>query len=356
MDAFGILLNYLDISKFLVILIIMFMVAVIRAISYVNLSFFFGIIVLKSKKNTGKPSQYISIDVKEDNHNTKQKKRRKSKIQIQGFYQNEILESQKTFCLGEKTKNVEHLNQILNNCKNNSIEKKDEISIMFVESLSSLNSWGNNEVENEIFKEVHWILEKNESQNNAESLVYQYIYPPMKSYPNYEKVNIYPEDGEKKEEELLSAYKLGICRIFKEDESHLKSNIVKEVNGNLFKIYSEGDPNLIKEKCRKETIPGNFSETLQKYKEKGYNIIGLAGKKMKMNYLQSQRIDRSICESNMIFLGFAIYKVIIEDYKSSYSWCLIIILDKKIIIIKCNIINFFTINEVNKKTFNKYFL
>ena len=319
MDVFGILLNNLDISKFLVILIIMFMVVVISAISYINLSFFFGIIILKSKKNSNTPSQYISIDVKEDNHNTKQKKKRKTKIQIQGFYQNEILESQKAFCLGEETKNVEHLNQILNSRKNNSIKKKDEISIMFVESLSSLNSWENNEVENEIFKEVNWILEKNESQNNAESIVYQYVHPPMKSYPNYEKVIIYPEDGEEKEEELLSAYKLGICRIFKEDESHLKSNIVKEVNGNLFKIYSEGDPNLIREKCRKETIPENFCETLQKYKEKGYNIIGLAGKKMKMNYLQSQRIDRSICESNMIFLGLAIYKVIIEDYKSSYS-------------------------------------
>ena len=203
MDAFGILLNYLETSKFLVILIIMFMVVVISAISYINLSFFFGIIILKSKKNSNTPSQYISIDVKEDNHNTKQKKKKKSKIQIQGFYQNEILESQKTFCLGEKTKNVEHLNQILNNCKSNSIKKKDEISIMFVESLSSLNSWENNEVENEIFKEVNWILEKNESQNNAESIVYQYVHPPMKSYPNYEKVVIYPEDGEEKEEELL---------------------------------------------------------------------------------------------------------------------------------------------------------
>ena len=192
---------------------------------------------------------------------------------------------------------------------------------MFVESLSSLNSWKNNEIENEIFKEVNWNLEKGQNENKEESLVYQYIFPQVKSSSQKSKLlNI--EQGNKedeKEEELLSKYKLGICRIFEENENNLKTNIVKEVNGTLYKIYSEGNPNLIKEKCRKETIPGNFNQILEKYKEKGYNVIGLAGKKMKMNYIQSQRIDRTKCECNMIFLGFAIWGVDYDGYKSAYS-------------------------------------
>ena len=317
MDAYEMLLNYLDLSKFLVILIIMLIVALISIISYLNLSFITRVCALKSKIISSTSSQCISLKVKENNQNSKQKMETKAKIQIQGFHQNEILESQKIFCLGKKTENVDHLTQKLNNYKNNVRGKKDEISIMFVESLSSLNSWKNNEAESEIFKRLHWNLEKNDGENDAESLVYQYVYPSLKSFHNSEKLKIYPEDME--EEELLSAYKLGICRIFEEDESHLKSNIVKEVSGNLFKIYSKGDPNIIKGKCRKETIPDNFCEILHKYEEKGFKIIGLAGKKIKMNYLQSQRINRSTCESNMIFLGFAIYKVIYEDYKSSYS-------------------------------------
>ena len=190
---------------------------------------------------------------------------------------------------------------------------------MFIESLSSLNSWKNNEVEEVIFKEVNWNLEKHEEENEDESLVYQYIFPQAGFSQFSTNSNNGPEDGEEKEEKLLSTYKLGICRTFEENENNLKSNIVKEVHGSLFKIYSEGNPELIKNKCKKETIPGNFNEILGKYKEKGFEVIGLAGKKMKMNYIQSQKIERSKCESNMIFLGFAIYKINYEGYKSSYS-------------------------------------
>ena len=91
-----------------------------------------------------------------------------------------------------------------------------------------------------------------------------------------------------------------------------------------------------------------------KYKERGYNVIGLAGKKMKMNYIQSQRIDRSKCECNMIFLGFAIYKVDYNGYKSAYSWCLII-LEKNLKNKNINIINKFIVNAFYKKTsINKF--
>ena len=86
-----------------------------------------------------------------------------------------------------------------------------------------------------------------------------------------------------------------------------------------------------------------------KYKEKGYYIIGLAGKKMKMNYIQSQRINRSKCECNMIFLGFAIYKVDCDENKSVYSWCLIL-LEKNLYSKNINIINKYIINNVYKKT------
>ena len=89
----------------------------------------------------------------------------------------------------------------------------------------------------------------------------------------------------------------------------IKFRINKEVNGNIFKIYSEGNTNLIKEKCKIETIPENYNEIYEKYKEKGYEIIGLSGKKLKMSYLQSQKIERTKCESNMIFLGLIIYRI-----------------------------------------------
>ena len=317
MDVFEMILEF---PIFLAIFIIMFIALIIIIVLYSYDSFISEEILLKSNKITSSPSSDVSIKVKDDNPKINQKKENKA-VKIKGFHQNEIIEDKKKFNLGAKIQNVEHLSQKLTNSKNNIIEKKEELSIMFVESLSSLNSWKNNEIENEIFKEVNWNLEKSQNENKEESLVYQYIFPKVKSSSQKSKLlNI--EQGNKedeKEEELLSKYKLGICRIFEENENNLKTNIVKEVNGNLYKIYSEGNPNLIKEKCRKETIPGNFNEILGKYKEKGYNVIGLAGKKMKMNYIQSQRIDRTKCECNMIFLGFAIWGVNYDGYKSAYS-------------------------------------
>lgn len=317
MDVFEMLQEF---SVYLVIFIILLMISIMIIALYIYDSFISQEILLKSSKITSSPSVDISIKIKDNKQNRNQKKENKS-IKIKGFHQNEIIEEQKKFNLSEKIKNVDHLSQKLAISKNNIIEKKEELSIMFVESLSSLNSWENNEIENEIFKKVNWNLEKTENQNKEESLVYQYIFPPLKSSSQQSKIlNIEQDDKEdKKEEELFSKYKLGICRTFEENENSLKTNIVKEANGNLYKIYSEGNPDLIKEKCRKDTIPGNFNEILGKYKEKGYNVIGLSGKKMKMNYIQSQRIDRSKCECNMIFLGFAIYKIDYDGYKSAYS-------------------------------------
>ena len=197
-------------------------------------------------------------------------------------------------------------------------DKNDELSIMFIESLSSLNSWKNNEVENKLFKETNWNIESRESNDEEETLVFQYVYPDLKQkesssfyLPNLSSSqasvnsNSETEDGEEeKEKEILSQYKLGICRTFDYcDDIKIKSNIVKEVNGNLYKIYSEGDP----------------YEMIEQYKNEGYTIIGISGKKMKMNYLQSQKIQRIKCESNMIFLGFVIYKVNYDGYKSAYS-------------------------------------
>ena len=317
MDVFEILIEF---PIFLAIFIIMLMVLIISIALYSYDSFISEELLLKSSKITSSPSPDISIKVRDNKQNTNDKKEKKT-IKIKGFHQNEIIEAQKKFNLGEKMQNVEDLSQKLVNSKNNIIEKKEELSIMFVESLSSLNSWKNNEIENEIFKEVNWNLEQSQNGNKEESLVYQYIFPTIKPSSQQNKsLNINQGKNEdEKEEDLFSKYKLGICRTFDENENNLKTNIVKEINGNLYKIYSEGNPDLIKEKCRKETIPGNFNEILGKYKEKGYNVIGLAGKKMKMNYIQSQRIDRTKCECNMIFLGFAVYKVDCIGYKSAYS-------------------------------------
>jgi len=326
MTQIEILLNYLDISKFLVMIVAILLISV-------------AFLLLTDLSNDSKVNKEIVSKVENTKDNRASHNLNKSKldinIEIKGFQQNKIKVNEKKFVLSEEVETIENLSQKLVINQSSFTDKNDELSIMFIESLSSLNSWKNNEVENKLFKETNWNIESRENNVKEESLVFQYVYPNLKQkevsssfyLPNLSSSqssvnsNSETEDGEEeKEKAILSQYKLGICRTFDYcNDIKIKSNIVKEVNGNLYKIYSEGDPYSIKEKCRKETLPQNFDEMMGQYKNEGYTIIGISGKKMKMNYLQSQKIERIKCESNMIFLGFAIYKDNYNGYKSAYS-------------------------------------
>ena len=329
MNQIEILLNYLDISKFLVMIVVILLISVTVLILSTDLY------DLSDDLKVNKENASTKENKKDNEANHRLNKSHLDKnIEIKGFQQNTINANDKNFKLSEEIKSIENLSQKLVISQSGLADKNDELSKMFIESLSSLNSWKNNEVENKLFKETNWNIESRESNDEEETLVFQYVYPDLKQkenscfyLPNLSSSqssvnsNSETEDGEEeKEKEILSQYKLGICRTFDYcDDIKIKSNIVKEVNGYLYKIYSEGDPYLIKEKCRRETLPQNFDEMIEQYKNEGYSIIGISGKKMKMNYLQSQKIQRIKCESNMIFLGFAIYKVNDDGYKSAYS-------------------------------------
>ena len=332
MNFIEMLLNYLELSKFLVIL---FIIILTFSVTYLPLRTkpFFNPDEFVKNNEMAFVIKVEDAPKKVEEGNKRKIKKKAKKITEIGYNQNEMNEKDKKFILSDKTGNVAHLSQKIFEHKNDNMSKNEELSLMFIESLSSLNSWKNNEIENQLFKEINWNLEKRQNENDEEeSLVYQYVFPQSKPQNNASYITIpipslsqstnydYEDEEEQKEKELLSSYKLGICRIFDySEENKLKSNIVKAINEKYYKVYSQGEPDLIKEKCRKETIPENYNEMVDKYKKEGYNIIGISGKKMKMNYIQSQRVARSKCESNMIFLGFAVYKVSYEGYKYAYS-------------------------------------
>ena len=82
--------------------------------------------------------------------------------------------------------------------------------------------------------------------------------------------------------------------------------IGKNLNENFFKAYCKGSPEKIKGLCNRSTIPASFDETLNTYTKKGYRVLGMAAKSIKMNFQQSQTITREFVEKNMVFLGLLI--------------------------------------------------
>ena len=308
------LLNYLDFLKILIF------------VSFLLISFYSSVLlyepILHNEKSIYIPFFIKNLDIeKKKDSNKSNINKNKVRIEIKGFYLNEIKQNSSIFSLSEQTENISQLSEKIN-LKNNLNDKNDELSKMFIESMSSLNSWKTNEIENELFQEINWNIEKRENQ---ESLVSQYVFPKCNINDNISSssISLSPSflnsnsEIKENEEKELSSYKLGICRTFgKLEENKIKSNIVKEINEKIFKVYSDGNPYLIKEKCRKETIPNNFYEIYEKNKQIGYDILGFSGKKLKMNYLQSQKVERIKCETNMTFLGIVIYKIINEQNDS----------------------------------------
>ena len=327
MNTIRIFLNYLISSNNLVILTSFIAILATYLLLSSDISIFSEESTVHDKKALGANS---SENLKKEEVNkAKEEEKKEKKVEMKGFQLNEIKEENKSgFILGKKTENIEHLSQKINNINN----KNDEMGLMFIEGLSSLNSWKNDHLGNEIIKKTEWNLEKRENEENG--LIYQYVYPNKKENNNISNTNninnlsssqesinslTETEDGDdEKEKQIFSSYKLGICKIF-ENEKKIKSNIVKEINDKYYKIYSEGDPELIKTICKNDTIPENYDEIIAKNKEEGNEIMSLCGKKVKMNYLQCQKIERNKCESNMIFLGFVFYREIKGGYNPGYS-------------------------------------
>jgi len=126
---------------------------------------------------------------------------------------------------------------------------------------------------------------------------------------------------EDEEKIMRSQYELAILRKF-EFSSNLQrmSVVIKNKNENLSKIYMKGSPEKIRDLCREDTVPKNFDNMLSYYTNKGFRIIGLSMKMMKMDYIQSQKLKRENAESNMIFLGFLIFEnKLKEKTKSSIN-------------------------------------
>ena len=192
-----------------------------------------------------------------------------------------------------------------------SVDKSKDLKLLFMESIASCHSITKvngklvgDPIDIRMFEASGWTLNENlENQDNYDSLISTYIRP---SQEKDLKDKLASMDSD---EDFLfkTHYELGIIRRF-DFSSKLQrmSVIVKNVNEPYFKVFCKGSPEKIKELCKPETIPGNFNEVLSKYTTKGFRVLAISMKLLKMDYIQSQKIDRDLAESNMVFLGLLV--------------------------------------------------
>ena len=157
----------------------------------------------------------------------------------------------------------------------------------------------------QMFESTGWILKENNSadnNNSVNSLILNYIRPKCE-----EDMVLSFQDNNNLNEKLKNRYEIAIAKRFDFSSKLQRMTVIgKNINEDFFKVFCKGSPEKIKELCDPSTIPESFDETLNNYTTRGYRVLGMAAKSLKMSFKQSQEIKRDIVEKNMIFLGLLI--------------------------------------------------
>ncbi|XP_063775362.1 probable cation-transporting ATPase 13A4 [Pseudophryne corroboree] len=104
------------------------------------------------------------------------------------------------------------------------------------------------------------------------------------------------------------------------------SVITKVLGSSKFIAFMKGAPEVVVQFCQQETVPNNFSCTLNHYTMQGFRVIGMAYKKLELNEdVKVETLKREEVEHELLFLGFLIMenklkpetKPVIHELKSA---------------------------------------
>jgi len=157
-----------------------------------------------------------------------------------------------------------------------------------------------------MFQSTGWeLIEAPKDTENYDPKIFTYIRPKEEISITEKIKNISNE--EQKKILIKNHYELGIIKRF-DFESKLQrmSTIAKNISEENYICFCKGSPEKISELCQKKTLPDNFQEILTKYTSKGFRVLALSCKLMKITYEQAKSLPRELVEKDLIFLGLLI--------------------------------------------------
>ncbi|GFR84790.1 cation-transporting ATPase [Elysia marginata] len=102
---------------------------------------------------------------------------------------------------------------------------------------------------------------------------------------------------------------VGIVRQFPFSSSLQRMSVItRRLGADNFDLFVKGSPEMIASLSKKESIPFDFHQELQKFTQRGFRVIALAWKPLpsKLNYVKMQRINRDQVERDLTFLGLLV--------------------------------------------------
>ena len=199
------------------------------------------------------------------------------------------------------------------------LNKSKDIRSYLVENLATCHSLTKvkdkimgDPIDIKMFESTGWVLNENlENEENYDPLITTIVRPKneIDLKEKISKVAAHEEDFV-----TQSHYEIGIIKRFEFSFKLMRMSVlVSNTNEPFYKLYTKGtlllnlgSPEKIKELCRPDTLPENFNYILSNYTAKGFRVLGLSMKKIKLDYKTSQKIEREKLETNMIFLGLLI--------------------------------------------------
>ena len=201
-------------------------------------------------------------------------------------------------------------------------DKNKDLNLFFVECLATCHcaTYVNDKiigdpVDVKMFESSGWTLHENsaeQEEKTSHNMISTFVRPGQEEdlqtkIQKIKEKQLGPNEIDEIDRVMEDHYELGIVRRFDfVPKLQRMSVITKNVNENFYKVFCKGSPEKLKELCLPETIPDTFNDTLNKYAIKGFRILAMAFKTIKMSYIQSQQITREKAESKMIFLGLLI--------------------------------------------------
>jgi cation-transporting ATPase 13A2 len=188
------------------------------------------------------------------------------------------------------------------------VSKAKELKLLFTECIATCHNLTkvNNDligdpIDLEMFKSSGWELVETEEEN---SIIQSSVRPKEEKSLTDKLSECNPDD---EDQIIKDHYEMVIIKRYDFTSKLQRMSVIcKNPNEEVYKIFTKGSPEKIYDLCRNDTIPENFMEILNKYTSKGYRVLGLAGKPMKISYMNSNTIERDKLEKNMIFLGLLI--------------------------------------------------
>ena len=196
--------------------------------------------------------------------------------------------------------------------------KNEDLKQLFVECLACCHGISQvkaklvgDPIDVEMFQGIKWNIKENittQDDNNSsdnDPVVLAYIRPYNETDLRNKLENMTNVNDE--DDIIKTHYEIGLVRRF-EFSSKLQrmTTLVKNANEPYYKAFCKGSPEKIRSLCKDETIPLNYNAILSSYTSRGYRVLALAMKCIKMKYTQSQKVSREFIENNMIFLGLLV--------------------------------------------------